>query len=373
MSLPGKIYTKGTLTMNNNEAMLFRQPTADSLNCALVSIIIPAYNTATYIHRAIESSLRQTHKNVEVLVIDDGSSDDTIKVAQAYASRDERIRVFHQDNAGVSAARNHGIREAHGEYLYFLDSDDWLEDDAVETLLEAQAKYPDKFIVSTYSKVITEGDHFRRIPFNRKSIPSHAMSIEEFTEHFCGIGKLKGFHSNCAKMYRADCGLTFREDIHYSEDGIYTFEYLHKFSGVYYISKPVLNVFISQDSLTRSSSYNHTMLQSQIDAYDVLDSMANEEDTRKMLNISRVIFVLIPLKWALERKAPRSEILKAREAVKPYIRDYMSCKKISLKNKVFTFCKIYLPVPIAIAIIRLWNVIKTPESEFRKGEVIPYW
>ena len=68
----------------------------------LVSIIIPAYNTAPYIHRALESSLRQTYQNIEAIVVNDGSTDETLKVAQDYAARDERVRVFTQENAGVS-------------------------------------------------------------------------------------------------------------------------------------------------------------------------------------------------------------------------------------------------------------------------------
>ena len=68
-------------------------------------------------------------------MIDDGSSDETLSVARSYEARDSRVRVFTQENAGVSAARNHGICEAKGEYMMFLDSDDWLEDDAVEILL----------------------------------------------------------------------------------------------------------------------------------------------------------------------------------------------------------------------------------------------
>lgn len=78
-------------------------------NSPLVSIIIPAYNTAPYIHRAIGSSIRQTYKNIEILIVDDGSTDDTLKVAEYFAGTDSRIRVFTQKNGGVSTARNHAI------------------------------------------------------------------------------------------------------------------------------------------------------------------------------------------------------------------------------------------------------------------------
>ncbi|MBR0249711.1 MAG: glycosyltransferase family 2 protein, partial [Synergistaceae bacterium] len=86
-----------------------QQPTANSHNHVLVSIIIPAYNTEKYIHRAIESSLRQTHNNVEVIVVNDGSKDNTLEVAKSYEERDSRVRVYHKENGGVSSARNMGI------------------------------------------------------------------------------------------------------------------------------------------------------------------------------------------------------------------------------------------------------------------------
>ena len=85
-------------------------------NNALISIIIPAYNTQEYIHRAIESSLRQSYKNIEIIIINDGSTDETLRTAQTYADKDNRIKIFHQENKGVSSARNHGIREARGKY-----------------------------------------------------------------------------------------------------------------------------------------------------------------------------------------------------------------------------------------------------------------
>ena len=119
-------------------------------NNALISIIIPAYNTQEYIHRAIESSLRQSYKNIEIIIINDGSTDETLRTAQTYADKDNRIKIFHQENKGVSSARNHGIREARGKYITFLDSDDWFEDDAVEILLAAQLDYPDKIIIANF-------------------------------------------------------------------------------------------------------------------------------------------------------------------------------------------------------------------------------
>ena len=154
--------------MSTNAATMH---SALSYNNALVTIIIPAYNTEQYIHRAIESSIRQTYKNIEIIIVDDGSTDGTLSVAQNYETQDSRVKVLHQENEGVSSARNHGIREAGGEYIMFLDSDDWFEDYAVEILLEAQLKYPDILIAAdNYSVDIdTELDYkFAKLCMNEK-------------------------------------------------------------------------------------------------------------------------------------------------------------------------------------------------------------
>ena len=94
----------------------------------LVSVIIPTYNYANFLSKAIESVLRQTYCNVEIIVVDDGSADDTQRVVEQYST----VKYFYQRNKGLAAARNNGIRQSGGDYLVFLDADDWFEKDALE-------------------------------------------------------------------------------------------------------------------------------------------------------------------------------------------------------------------------------------------------
>ena len=95
----------------------------------LISIIVPIYNNAIYLPCCLDSLLAQTDQNWEALLIDDGSTDDSLAICQSYAAKDSRFSVFHQENAGVCAARNLGITKASGRYLCFVDSDDWVEPD----------------------------------------------------------------------------------------------------------------------------------------------------------------------------------------------------------------------------------------------------
>lgn len=106
-------------------------------NTDLISIIIPVYNVKKYIRRNLDSVRNQTYKKLEVILVDDGSSDGTAEILDEYAALDERFKVIHKENGGSSSARNVGIEEATGEYIGFLDSDDWPEFDMYETLYQA--------------------------------------------------------------------------------------------------------------------------------------------------------------------------------------------------------------------------------------------
>lgn len=101
-----------------------------------VSIVVPIYNTAKYLPACLDSILAQTHQDLEIILIDDGSTDESGQIADTYAKKDKRIKVIHQKNAGQSSARNRGIKEAKGEYIGFVDSDDLIEPEFVSSLLK---------------------------------------------------------------------------------------------------------------------------------------------------------------------------------------------------------------------------------------------
>lgn len=105
-----------------------------------VSIIVPVYKAEPYIRKCIDSILSQTFTNFELLLIDDGSPDNCGKICDEYAELDARVHVFHKENCGVSAARNLGLDHAKGDYVCFIDSDDWIDPDMLETLIGWEQK-----------------------------------------------------------------------------------------------------------------------------------------------------------------------------------------------------------------------------------------
>lgn len=107
----------------------------------LISIVVPIYNVEQYLSRCIDSILNQTYKNIEVLLINDGATDNSGKICEQYAVKDKRIRVIHKENGGLSDARNVGIDNANGKYICFVDSDDYVKKEYVETLYKLCLDY----------------------------------------------------------------------------------------------------------------------------------------------------------------------------------------------------------------------------------------
>lgn len=134
----------------------------------LISVIVPVYNVEQYLPECLESLLNQTYKNLDIVLIDDGSTDGSTKLLDAYLS-DPRVRVFRQENAGLSAARNTGLAHSHGDYIYFLDSDDRLKPDAIERLYREVEQHGEVAVVSgQFSSIGVAGEkvfeHFFTLP-----------------------------------------------------------------------------------------------------------------------------------------------------------------------------------------------------------------
>ncbi len=129
----------------------------------LISVLLPAYNVEKYIGHCIETIMNQTYKNIEIIIVDDCTPDNSGKIAEEYAKKDKRIKVIHhKKNMGLSAARNTGIENSHGEYITFVDSDDWVSEDYVEYLYKiiietnSDIALAKNFFTSRFQEQITE-------------------------------------------------------------------------------------------------------------------------------------------------------------------------------------------------------------------------
>ena len=118
----------------------------------LISVIVPVYNVENYLEKCLYSLLNQTYSNIQIVLIDDGSTDKSGKICDSYLEKDKRIVVYHTSNRGVSSARNLGLANSKGKYIYFLDPDDYLEVDALEKLHDHIEKFATDLVQCSYYK-----------------------------------------------------------------------------------------------------------------------------------------------------------------------------------------------------------------------------
>lgn len=188
----------------------------------LISIIVPVYNTQTFLARCVQSLLDQTFRQIEIILIDDGSTDSSLDICQQFATIDSRINVYHQANKGVSAARNQGLLLASGDFVMFVDSDDFVESTICEDLVEAIKSFPSALtafcgynFVHTKNNTVTKTEHI--IP-KTKNISSH----KDFAHNYGSFLNNKIFLALWAKLFSLriikDNGLRFDTNIHIGED-----------------------------------------------------------------------------------------------------------------------------------------------------------
>lgn len=149
----------------------------------LVSVVIPAYNAALYLNEAVESLFAQTYKNLQIIIVNDGSKDDTAKIADALAQRDKRVEVIHKANGGVSAARNDAFKAARGKYICFLDADDVYLPKKVEKQVAFLEAHPETVLV--HCNFYVGDETFQKLePIHRGKLPAPLEQIFVYCNWF---------------------------------------------------------------------------------------------------------------------------------------------------------------------------------------------
>lgn len=163
----------------------------------LISVIVPVYNNAKYLNRCVESIVNQTYKNLEIILVDDGSSDNSAEICDEWAQRDSRVKSVHKENGGVSSARNFGIELSSGKYIGFVDSDDWLELNMYETLIKLLQDNNADFSVCNIEFCDDNGKDLKKY--------SYPASLIQNEDCFCEAISNNYFYPACYnKLFRSD-------------------------------------------------------------------------------------------------------------------------------------------------------------------------
>jgi glycosyltransferase involved in cell wall biosynthesis len=153
---------------------------------SLISIIVPVYNTENYLEKCLYSLVNQTYKNIEIIIIDDGSPDNSMNIIQKFVLADNRVKVISQKNQGLSGARNTGMNNANGDYIMFIDSDDWIEIDTCEKAINASEKYNADVVFWPYIKEFSDLQKDNYL-FDKTEIIWSEKNINQLSRRMVGL------------------------------------------------------------------------------------------------------------------------------------------------------------------------------------------
>ena len=210
----------------------------------LVSLPSPCYNVAKFLPQCIDSIIAQTYRNLQIVLIDDGSKDDTWRVIQDYAGKDNRIEFYHQENQGVATTRNHLLEKVKGDYVLFVDSDDWIEPDMVEFLVG-------KALTNNIEMVVC-GNVINDTPpaseYNEE-LWSQDKVVKEFLRHVSINGSLWNKLTKVSLLHN----VKFHCGISYGEDALFCWELLQNVESILITNKQLYHYRMNESSLSHAS------------------------------------------------------------------------------------------------------------------------
>lgn len=212
----------------------------------LVSIIIPAYKAGKYIDRCLKSIILQTHKNIEIILVNDGSPDDTGILLDEYAKKDKRIKVIHKPNGGVSSARNEGLKHATGNFICFVDIDDEIKPDYVKCMYDALIKHNADISICS---LISEG---KNNSFSIEGLPHEQLFIfPDSLDDFINVYNSGVFMPPYCKLYKKEKITNgFPEYTNYGEDEIFNLQYFSNIKSAIVVPNPQYIYYLNESSLS---------------------------------------------------------------------------------------------------------------------------
>ncbi len=268
----------------------------------LVSIIIPAYNIEKYIGKCINSVLEQTYKNIEIIVVNDGSTDRTKAIIKEKAKADKRIRIINQKNAGLSAARNIGIKNAKGDYIVFIDGDDFVENNFLEKLIEKTRTDKSDIVVCSFKTIQNNNETIEK-GYNKTATGEEATIQLLLKQDNLDVVTWNKIYK---KNLFLDNNIFFPNgEIH--EDSLTTYKLYSKAKKVSYIKEPLYLYYKRSGSITTSTkletSINYKLRASQ----EAQEYFKNNKQLKEAAEIAELLARYSFIDAMLEKKIPYDE------------------------------------------------------------------
>lgn len=344
-----------------------------------VSIIVPIYNVEKYLEECIDSLIKQTYRNIEIILVDDGSKDSSGIICDKYAKIDNRVIVIHKENGGQSSAREAGIFASSGEYIMTVDGDDWIDIDTVEVCINEINKYDDiDCVIYSYMK-----------EFPNNSVPMHIMdnsivfSPKEaedkvyrrlfglLSEELRHPERMDNIVSCCMKLYKSEVAKKGRffdiKVIGSSEDNLFNMYALHNCGTVVYIDRCLYHYRKIETSSTRT--YRQDLEKKWGVLFSIMEEIIKEKNLpEKYLDAlsNRIAFSIIGVGMNEIGNKNKTYLEKIKK-IKKYLKSSCyrkACKKLTVKNmpviwKMFFYCcKYQMSIPVYFMILGMTQLRK---------------
>ena len=293
----------------------------------LISIIVPIYNADCYLRQCLDCIINQSYKNFEVLLINDGSVDESAIICKEYVETDSRIHYFEKENGGVSSARNLGLKNVKGNYITFVDSDDWVEENYLEVLYNALKENEVDVAISSHNYFNMDDNLYYLPSYSEEQI--HTLNIgkisrNEFLELFPKLSSLNhDFNCAVSKLFKADLvkNLLFDEYVNYGEDLDFFFNLYLKVSSIYYVNQPTYIYRQHQRSASNNCLESHAI--SEIRIYEKILKKIMEIGIPNHNYIEKFKTIL----YFRLSQFPDSQVLKSYESFISVISDSVTCSQ----------------------------------------------
>lgn len=300
----------------------------------MISVIVPVYNAEKHLRNCIDSIINQTYKNLEIILVDDGSTDNSSKILDEYKKTDSRIKVISKENGGVSSARNEGLKIATGEYVGFIDSDDYIDEEMFSVL---RSTIQDGELAICTMKRFTDCSNCCQ---SENSIQNEYSVLDSSQLFTAMLNDKKVYGYLCNKLFkRKFISNLLNENIHFGEDFLFCAEYATRVKKAHFIDKALY--YYRQDnvdSITNTSiEYNSkalTILKAQIEIEKIyLKYAPNEVNNLVSITLETALDLLGKYKYNKVNKKEEYDVIM--ELINKYYRQVVSSFSIKKRTRYF--------------------------------------
>lgn len=329
------------------------------MNDNLLSVIVPVYNREVFLEQCLDSIINQSYSNLDIIIVDDGSSDLSREIIKSYAEKDKRVTYFFQSNKGVSAARNLGISKSKGQYITFVDSDDWIDSTMYEVMMKKINTIDSDSAICSYVREYLEKKEYEILPFEKKDVLESEDIYRDVVLNLISseneaASPLMG--STCRCIFSKDIiiknNILFNEKLSCCEDLLFCLTYFTLCKKVSVISEHFYHYRFNENSAI--VKYDSELWDKHLMVHEEINKKFNKDNTEISKRISRR-FILCSINSMINifHKDNKSNIIKKYLSIKKIhkdIRRYIISSSYTIESTKYKILKFNASIIVFIAL-----------------------